>query len=189
MRVCDMATKSENFSDLNLPISALYLLAAPSAPAGVRDEIMERAGAGEDIKVADVKKAIGAAKQHKPLKTFTSVPKATARPTHLDVIAAWNAALPAERSKAVDAIGLHCLLAAIPDEWWPLIEKRLADRHHVNASAGALSDPTSGDLSIPEFLRRKSPNAAGITPASAPLVISPAPKPQACIARAETRRG
>jgi Protein of unknown function (DUF3102) len=46
MRVYDMAVKSEKFSDLNLPISALYLLAAPSTPADVADEIIERAAAG-----------------------------------------------------------------------------------------------------------------------------------------------
>jgi hypothetical protein len=127
MRVHDMATKSENFSDLTLPISALYLLAAPGTPAGVRDEMIERAGAGEAIKVADVKKAIGAAKQPTPIKTATSAStsKVTARTRHLDVFAAWNAAPPAERSKFIDSVGLKKLLARMPEAWWPCSKRVL----------------------------------------------------------------
>jgi hypothetical protein len=118
MRAFQLAkSKSANFTNLNLPISALYLLAAPSTPAAARDEILERAGAGEDIKVADVKKVIGAAKQSRPLKTANSaaVPKAMARATHLDFIAAWMGAAPTERTKAIDRIGLLPLLNAMPD--------------------------------------------------------------------------
>ena len=58
MRVYAMATKSENFSDLNLPVSALYLLAAPSTPGTAQTAIFDRAKAGDVIKIADVKKAI-----------------------------------------------------------------------------------------------------------------------------------
>ena len=54
--------KSDKLSDLDLPISALYLLAAPSTPAPARDEILERAEAGEKIKHAEVKQAIAEAK-------------------------------------------------------------------------------------------------------------------------------
>lgn len=50
--------KNENISLLNLPTSALYLLAAPSTPEDVRDNILERAESGEEIKVADVKEAV-----------------------------------------------------------------------------------------------------------------------------------
>jgi hypothetical protein len=51
-------SKSENFSDLNLPVSALYLLARPSTPEQVRDEIISRAASGEKLSVATVKEAI-----------------------------------------------------------------------------------------------------------------------------------
>ncbi len=41
--------KSENFSDLQLAPSALYLLAAPSTPEAAREEALERASTGESI--------------------------------------------------------------------------------------------------------------------------------------------
>jgi hypothetical protein len=58
MRVYQMSLKSENFSDLSIPVSALYLLARPSTPAEVREEVIERAEAGERITVAAVKEAV-----------------------------------------------------------------------------------------------------------------------------------
>jgi hypothetical protein len=62
IRVFEMS-KSENFSDLGrLPRSALYMLAAPSTPEAVRTEILDRAKAGDDISVEDVKEAIADAK-------------------------------------------------------------------------------------------------------------------------------
>jgi hypothetical protein len=54
-------SKSENFSGLDqidLPISALYKLAAPSTPEAARTEIFERAKAGEIFSVAAVEEAI-----------------------------------------------------------------------------------------------------------------------------------
>ena len=62
MRVHAMVGKSSKFEDLNLPVSSLYLLAAPSTPEEVRDEVANRAAAGEKITVAHVqalKKAAG----------------------------------------------------------------------------------------------------------------------------------
>jgi hypothetical protein len=62
MRVYEFSkSKSANFADLNLPISALYLLGAPSTPEPVRDEILERAKMGR-VKHEEVKEAITAAK-------------------------------------------------------------------------------------------------------------------------------
>lgn len=72
MRIYEMATKSEKFSDLeDLPVSALYLLARPSTPAAVRDEIIERAKADERVSYADVQAAIA---REKPPKTEEAVP-------------------------------------------------------------------------------------------------------------------
>jgi hypothetical protein len=89
-----------------------------------------------------------------------TVPTAVARTTHSDVIAAWNAAPPAERTKAVDAIGLRCLLAAIPDGWWPMLEERVAKRQQASVP----KEPTraeNDDLTIPGFLRRSHPVEIG----------------------------
>src|SRR5215467_1130162 len=61
MRVHELAlSKSGNLPDL--PVSAIYLLAAPSTPKEARDEIIERAQAGEKVKVAKAKRVI---KRHK----------------------------------------------------------------------------------------------------------------------------
>ena len=49
MRVHAMAAKSENFSDLPIDASALYLLARPSTADDIRHEVIERAANGETI--------------------------------------------------------------------------------------------------------------------------------------------
>src|SRR5262249_4696146 len=51
-------SKSANFADLKLPVSALYLLAAPSTSEKVREEVLERAKAGEAMSLAEVKEII-----------------------------------------------------------------------------------------------------------------------------------
>jgi hypothetical protein len=50
--------ESRNLRDLDMPVSSLYLLAAPSTPEEVRDEIFDRAEAGERISATEAKKAI-----------------------------------------------------------------------------------------------------------------------------------
>jgi Protein of unknown function (DUF3102) len=62
INVCKLGGKIENFSNLDLPLSGLYLLAAPSTPATAREKIIERAQAGEQIPVAEIKQTIEAAK-------------------------------------------------------------------------------------------------------------------------------
>src|SRR5262249_12572377 len=70
MRAHELATKSEKFSDLNLPLSALYMLAAPSTPPEARDEVLARAEAGEKGTVAEVKTAIAKPKPEEPKSKF-----------------------------------------------------------------------------------------------------------------------
>ena len=44
MSVYEMAqSKSANFADLSLPVSSLYMLAAPSTPEEARAEVIQRA--------------------------------------------------------------------------------------------------------------------------------------------------
>jgi Protein of unknown function (DUF3102) len=52
------ASRSENFSDLNLPVSGLYLLARPSTPEAVRADVIARAAAGESISFAEIKREV-----------------------------------------------------------------------------------------------------------------------------------
>src|SRR5262245_18436052 len=58
-------SKSNKLLDLELPISGLYLLAAPSTPKEARDQVIERAQAGETVPVAEVKRTIKRTKGHK----------------------------------------------------------------------------------------------------------------------------
>jgi hypothetical protein len=65
MRVHALAqSKSGNLPDL--PVSAIYLLAAPSTPEAARTEIIERAKTGAPVSVAEVKQTIDAAKGPNP---------------------------------------------------------------------------------------------------------------------------
>jgi hypothetical protein len=50
--------KSNNLLDSHLPMSGLYLLARPSTPEAVRDNILKRDKSGEAFSVAEIKKAI-----------------------------------------------------------------------------------------------------------------------------------
>jgi hypothetical protein len=56
-RFMQVHSKSDKLSNLEVPISGLYLLAAPSTPENVRAEITERVAAGEKITVADVRES------------------------------------------------------------------------------------------------------------------------------------
>ena len=64
MRVHELA-KSKNFLDLNLPVSAIYQLAAPSTPPVAVETVAARAEAGEKMTGADVKKVVDDARTAK----------------------------------------------------------------------------------------------------------------------------
>lgn len=55
--------KSENFSDLQIAPSALYLLAAPSTPTEVREEFFAAAKAGSAVTHAAVRVRVGARRE------------------------------------------------------------------------------------------------------------------------------
>jgi N6-adenosine-specific RNA methylase IME4 len=58
MRVFELQLKSGNLQDLDVPVSGLYLLAAPSTPDEARTEVIERAENGEHFTHAQVKEII-----------------------------------------------------------------------------------------------------------------------------------
>jgi DUF3102 family protein len=69
-------SKSEKFSNLNLPVSSLYLLAAPSTPKKARKEIAKLAKGGKKIKHDTVRTVV---KKHKAAKKAAAKkPKANA---------------------------------------------------------------------------------------------------------------
>jgi hypothetical protein len=65
MRVYGLSLKSENFSDLRISVSGLYLLAAPSTPPEAVDEVIERAKSGERQAHAEIKGKIDEIKRGK----------------------------------------------------------------------------------------------------------------------------
>jgi predicted ATPase len=62
MNVTEAAAENKNFLDWNVPISALYLLAAPSTPPQAIAQIAARSEAGERVSLVTVRQAIRDAK-------------------------------------------------------------------------------------------------------------------------------
>jgi hypothetical protein len=61
MNVHSLAGKSNKLLDLELPVSGLYLLAAPSTPEQVQQQVISRVENGERLSVSDVKRLIAEA--------------------------------------------------------------------------------------------------------------------------------
>lgn len=62
MDVHALVGKNDKLSDLDIPVSGLYLLAAPNTPDEVIDQAVERAEQGETLSVAKVKEMIADAR-------------------------------------------------------------------------------------------------------------------------------
>jgi hypothetical protein len=97
-----------------------------------------------------------------PIKSAKTI--APAKPGHkvirTAIIEAWLAASPADRTKAIDSIGLDAILAALPPTWLPLLADRLTTRQAVTPEAAVDPALIPSDLSIPPFLdRRPAPQA------------------------------
>jgi hypothetical protein len=58
MRTYELSLKSDNLFDLNIPVSGLYLLAAPSTPAPARQAIIAAAQSGDKITMTRVREVI-----------------------------------------------------------------------------------------------------------------------------------
>jgi len=58
IQIHELSRQHSNLEHLDLPVSALYLLAAPSTPEAAKADIFKRVEAGESIGVAEVKSAI-----------------------------------------------------------------------------------------------------------------------------------
>ena len=109
-----------------------------------------------DLSIEQAIKVLSRPKPSKETPTSGQPPEGSkpGRPdfTGTDIIAAWIGSAPSERTRALNAIGLNQVLAAMPREWWPLIESIVAHRHSPPATAP--SDVISDDLEIPTFLSR-----------------------------------
>jgi hypothetical protein len=62
MQVAEAVGKNNKLLDLNIGVSSLYLLAAPSTPPEAVETVIERAKTGEKVTGAEVKKVVHEAK-------------------------------------------------------------------------------------------------------------------------------
>jgi hypothetical protein len=76
IQVAALSNQIPQVAEFILPISGLYLLAAPSTPDEARTEIVERAEAGEPVSVAKIKRVIDTVKAAK-VPGFPAIYRAT----------------------------------------------------------------------------------------------------------------
>jgi hypothetical protein len=141
------------------------------AEAGIDKNLAKQARAAARLPEAEFKKAVEAKRESVRTRSNKTrikaavekcVPASTQmRITHLDIIAIWDKASPEARSKAISSIGLRPLLAALPPDWIPLLEKWLADRRQLTAPAVVA---TNSDVTIPISLRRARPRHERASP-------------------------
>jgi hypothetical protein len=79
MQVAEAAGKSNKLLDLDIGVSSLYLLAAPSTPPEAVDTVLARAETGEKMSGADVKEIIQEAGRSKSSAVKTPPPSAAFR--------------------------------------------------------------------------------------------------------------
>jgi hypothetical protein len=119
----------QNFWNSDLPMSALYRLAAPNTPQEARDEVAERIEAGEKLSCAEVQKTIKRAKgQISDAEPETSVASdgghvETMKPPSLRDL--WSKATPQERHDLFQVIGIDELVAVLPEHLRQGLEDRL----------------------------------------------------------------
>jgi hypothetical protein len=112
-----------NFATFDVPISALYLISAPSTPKEVRTEVIARAEAGEKVLVEEVKRVVarskfatrarsGAVRQRSPGPVMRRQPAAAS----LNSLS-WAEASNEERQRFVSNVGIESLWSHAPAEF------------------------------------------------------------------------
>jgi hypothetical protein len=152
MRVFEMIN-SETISDLdqiNLPTTALYVLAAPSTPETARAEILDRAKAGEKFTVESVKDEVAEAKDEvaEKAKPNPEVEPKTEPPTK---------AKKKSKSTSVNPKPLP----DIADKCVDAVRRRVEDtvleiRNHHSAAGSKLERLFAALTDVVEDIRRKS---------------------------------
>lgn len=143
--------KSEKISNLNLPLSGLYLLARPSVSEGVRAEIIQRAKGGEKVNCGMIAHTIRAqlCGRKRTASTAPVLPTKTKPPrpaTYLEILDVWLGASPTERRRAVDSLGLETWLDAVPEDWWPELKRRILALAATNSLLPQLLRPREAEI-------------------------------------------
>jgi len=110
IQVHTLSDQIPQVAEFTLPISGLYLLAAPSTPEPAKTEILERAAAGEDLPIAEVKRVVKKHKASKPAKKKPEPQTAQmkARATYIE-----NPGVTAKELKKLADVGIADARAAI----------------------------------------------------------------------------
>jgi Protein of unknown function (DUF3102) len=138
-----LSSQIPQIAEFNLPLSGLYLLAAPSTPEKVRTEVIERAKAGEMIKFAEVKETIDTANGRKP-----QAKKAREQPKQKDV------ASPEEiKSNIFDTIERQKAVARAYKKVFKVATLDQAAKDEVSAAIGTLI--TTWQMTRPRPAKKK----------------------------------
>ena len=153
MEVAKAASKSAKFADLDVPISALYLLAAPNTPEEAIEVVAARVEGGEKLSINDVKAEIKTAKPkankveviakaHRAktgewLSRETLAKKAGVNPRSADNALRAVKAFEAGQNSTEKMISVHVLI----EELHPLFQRVLAQSrmHDARISKGELA--------------------------------------------------
>ena len=73
MRVYDLHGKFADFADLEVPLSALYLLAAPSTPDNALFAAAARAGNGAGLSLVEVRQIIANSRRASPIRRLVHI--------------------------------------------------------------------------------------------------------------------
>ena len=141
MRVYELS-KSRKFRDLSLPLSGLYLLAAPSTPKEARDAIIERAQAGETAPVAEVKRTIERTKGRKQPSSKSDKP--TTKPQA-------NTADNFDADSRTEAERLRVRVEELQAQVRQRDIKITGLESEIEELRGKLATGTGGNMSISEF--------------------------------------
>jgi hypothetical protein len=165
-------SNSETVRDLvlTLPVSSVYLLAAPSTPKEAVDEIIERVEAGEPVSVAKVKRVVDTAKGKQPAKK-SNRPKASDPPSSsAKTLQKRNAArrlkIAANGKKTLYCLfcdksqhEVECLITHREDSWVAICDECVAACVKTIAEQKTKQNtppppPADDGLGIPDFLDR-----------------------------------
>jgi hypothetical protein len=158
MRVYDRSRKSEKFADLDLPISALYLLAAPSTPDKALEEVAMRVGNGNGVSVAEVRDIIGTSRRGSSLRHLIHVAQQI-----LHVIKRglgpekWDQVLDRHLGD-LDRDQVRSIIYAKCQETLERRQERIDDLKREIASLELIRDWSEGSLSFTPFPTKAGPD-------------------------------
>jgi hypothetical protein len=159
MRVYDLSRKSEKFADLGVPVSALYLLAAPSTPDKALEEVAMRVGNGNGLSVAEVKDIITKSRRGSSLRHLIYVARQTLR-----VICApryspgeWDQVLD-RHSGDLDRDQVRAIINRKCQETLERRQDQLFDLKHEIARLEAIRNWSEGPLRFTPCPTKRGPN-------------------------------